>query len=160
MNATLEDAINDPFFGEREAIALSYGENGSPTNEETTSHDAMSDAQPIALEPLTVPDTDLEGVDADKVFNVTAADVVGYLGLNSSGQSDTDFYSFTAQAGTLINFQLMSVALTRSWRLPALRRQTTTRGRSTPIWSSTTRAARSSSTMITRSRMPIPRSST
>ena len=35
VNATLEDAINDPFFGEREAIALSFGENGSPTNEET-----------------------------------------------------------------------------------------------------------------------------
>ena len=35
VNATLEDAINDPFFGEREAIALSYGENGSPTNEQT-----------------------------------------------------------------------------------------------------------------------------
>ena len=28
VNATLEDAINDPFFGEREAIALAYGEDG------------------------------------------------------------------------------------------------------------------------------------
>ena len=37
VNATLEDAINDPFFGEREAIALAYGENGSPTNEQTRS---------------------------------------------------------------------------------------------------------------------------
>ena len=80
VNATLEDAINDPFFGERESIALSYGENGSPTNEETTAHYLMSDAQPIALEPLVVPNTDLEGTDADEVFNVTAADVVGYLG--------------------------------------------------------------------------------
>ena len=113
VNATLEDAINDPFFGEREAIALSYGENGSPTNEETTAHYSMADAQPIALEPLVVPDTDLEGVDADKVFDVTAADVVGYLG-ETNGASNTDFYSFTAQAGTLINFQLMSEALTRS----------------------------------------------
>ena len=60
-----------------------------------------------------MPDTDLEGVDADKVFNVTAADVVGYLG-ETNGASNTDFYSFTAQAGTLINFQLMSAVLTRS----------------------------------------------
>ena len=51
----------------------------------------MADAQPIALEPLVVPDTDLEGVDADQVFNVTAADVVGYLGLDTSGQSTPTF---------------------------------------------------------------------
>ena len=60
-----------------------------------------------------MPDTDLEGVDADQVFDVTAADVVGYLG-ETNGASNTDYYSFTAQAGTLINFQLMSVALTRN----------------------------------------------
>ena len=113
VNATLEDAINDPFFGEREAIALSYGENGSPTNEQIAPHYSMADAQPITLQPLVVPDTDLEGVNADKVFDVTAADVVGYLG-ETDGASNTDFYSFTAQAGTLINFQLMSVLLTRS----------------------------------------------
>ena len=113
VNATLEDAINDPFFGERESIALSYGENGSPTNEQIAPHYSMADAQPIALEPLVVPDTDLEGVDADTVFDVTAADVVGYLG-ETNGASNTDFYSFTAQAGTLINFQLMSALLTRS----------------------------------------------
>ncbi len=113
VNATLQDAINDPFFGEREAIALSYGENGSPTNEETTAHDSTSDAQPIALQPVVVPDTDLEGVNADQVFDVTAADIVGYLG-ETNGASNTDYYSFTAQAGTLINFQLMSVILTRS----------------------------------------------
>jgi Ca2+-binding RTX toxin-like protein len=113
VNATLEDAINDPFFGERESIALSYGENGSPTNEQLAPHYSMAAAQPIALAPLVVPDTNLLGVNADKVFDVTAADVVGYLG-ETSGASNTDFYSFTAQAGTLINFQLMSAALTRS----------------------------------------------
>ena len=58
-----------------------------------------------------MPDTDLEGVDADQVFDVTAADVVGYLGLDANGASDTDYYSFTAQAGTLINFQVMSAVL-------------------------------------------------
>ena len=61
-----------------------------------------------------MPNTDLEGVNADSVWDVTAADVVGYLGLAAPGQSDTDFYSFTAQANTLINFELMSVALTRT----------------------------------------------
>ena len=89
-----------------------------------------------------MPDTDLEGVDADKVFDVTAADVVGYLG-ETDGASNTDYYSFTAQAGTLINFQLMSAAPDTvrgaSRHTP---RPTTTKGPSTPTWSSTTRAAR------------------
>ena len=111
VGTSLEDSINDPFFGEREAIKLAYGENGSPVNEQTTPHYTMATAQPIALEPLVVPDTDLEGVNADKTFDVTAADVVGYLGVDSSGNPLTDFYSFTAQAGTLINLQVMSVVL-------------------------------------------------
>jgi Ca2+-binding RTX toxin-like protein len=113
VNATLEDAINDPYLGERDAIAVAFGESGSPTNEDITPPESMTDAQPIALAPLVVPDTDLEGVNADKVFDVTAADVVGYLG-ETAGASNTDYYSFTAQAGTLINFQLMSEVLTRS----------------------------------------------
>ena len=40
----------------------------------------MAMPSPSHSQPLTVPDTDLKGVDADQVFNVTAADVVGYLG--------------------------------------------------------------------------------
>ncbi len=71
VNATLEDAINNPFVSERDAIALSFGENGSPTNEQTSAHYSMADAQPIALQTLVVPDTDLEGVNAAKVFDVT-----------------------------------------------------------------------------------------
>ena len=55
VNATLEDAINDPFFGEREAVALAFGEDGSPTNEEITAHASMTDAQPITLAPWSCP---------------------------------------------------------------------------------------------------------
>ena len=113
VNSTLEDAIDDPFFGERESIALAFGASGSPTNEQIAPHESTGDAQPIVLAPLVVPDTDLEGADADKSFDVTAADVAGYLG-ETNGASNTDFYSFTAPAGTLINFQLMSAVLTRT----------------------------------------------
>ncbi len=113
VNETLFQAIADPFFGEREAIKLAYGEDGSPTIEQTTAHYSMADAQPISLEPLVVPDTDLEGVNADQVFDVTAADVIGLMGLDSSGNSETDYYSFTAQAGTVINLQVMSAVLDR-----------------------------------------------
>ncbi len=113
VNSTIEDALNDPFFGEREAIKLAFGEGGSPTNEQIAPHYSIADAQPIALEPLVVPDTDLEGVNADTILDVTAADIVGELQLTASGQSNTDFYSFTAQAGTLMNFQVMSAVLNR-----------------------------------------------
>ncbi len=113
VNTTLFDSIDDPFFGERESIKLAYGANGSVTAEQTAPHYSMADAQPITLAPLVVPDTDLQGVDADRVFDVTAADVVGELGLDSSGHSLTDYYSFTAAAGTLINFQVMSAVLNR-----------------------------------------------
>ena len=83
VNATLFDAINNPFFGEREAIKLAYGGRWQPdSTTERARMMTMADAQPIALEPLVVPDTDLEGVNADRVFDVTAADVVGQLGLD------------------------------------------------------------------------------
>ena len=62
---------------------------------QTTPHYSIADAQPVALEPLVVPDTDLKGVNADQSFDVTAADVVGYLGEDRSGTSLTDYYSFT-----------------------------------------------------------------
>ena len=86
VNATLEDAINDPYFGEREAIKLSFGENGTPTNEQTAPHYSMADAQPIVLAPLVVPDTDLEGVNADKVFDVTAPTSLATSGTDASRQ--------------------------------------------------------------------------
>jgi Ca2+-binding RTX toxin-like protein len=111
VNETLFQAIDDPFFGERESIKLAFGEDGTPTDEQAAPHQSRADAQPIALQPLVVPDTDLEGVNADRIFDVTAVDVAGYLGLDSSGNTDTDFYSFTAQAGTLINLQVMSRVL-------------------------------------------------
>ena len=125
VHSTLYDAINDPFFGEREAIKLAYGEDGSPTNEQSAAHNSIASAQPLVLAPLVVPNTDLEGTNADTVWNVTAADVVGYLGLDAPAQSNTDFYSFTGQAGTLINFQVMSVVL-----------DPRRKGPSTPTWRS------------------------
>ena len=58
-----------------------------------------------------VPDTLLEGTDADQIFNVTAADVSAFLGTSSPTSTFTDYYSFTGQAGTLINLQIFSTVL-------------------------------------------------
>ena len=114
VNATLEDAINDPFFSERDVDRTVLRRKWLT--------DQRRDRLRIIRWPTpsrsrsrrwSCPTPTFEGVNADKVFDVTAADVVGYLG-ETNGASNTDFYSFTAQAGTLINFQLMSAALTRS----------------------------------------------
>ena len=55
VNSTLEDAINDPFFGERESIALAFGASGSPTNEQIAPHDSIGDAQSIVLRRWSCP---------------------------------------------------------------------------------------------------------
>src|SRR5262249_8633949 len=69
---------------------------------------------PIPLRPLVVPDTVLEGLNADRVLDVTAADVIGQISVNNALNTlTTDFYSFTAPAGTLINLQVMSQVLNR-----------------------------------------------
>jgi hypothetical protein len=113
VGETLFQAIADPFFGEREAIKLAYGEDGSPINEQSAPHYTMASAQPIPLAPLVVPNTELSGVNADRVFDVTAVDVVGELYVNADGTLNTDFYSFTGQQGSLINLEVMSQVLDR-----------------------------------------------
>ena len=123
MGETLFQAIADPFFGEREAIKLAYGEDGSPTNEQTTPHYSMADRPADrARSPWSCPTPTSRGSTPTASFDVTAADVVGYLGLDASGNSETDYYSFTAQAGTLINLQVMSAVLDRPPRLRSTRR--------------------------------------
>ncbi len=104
VNATLVDAINNPFFGEREAIKLAYGEDGNrPASRPLRMIDGRrpADRARAAGRARHRP----RGRQRRRVFDVTAADVVGYLGLERAGNSLTDFYSFTAQAGTLINFR-------------------------------------------------------
>ena len=56
--------------------------------------------------------------------------------------SNTDFYSFTAPAGTVINFQLMSAALTRSVAPAGTAPNEYNQGPFDTTWPSTIRAAR------------------
>ena len=112
VDSTLEDAINDPFFGEREAIALAYGENGSPTNEETTAHDSMADAQPICPRAAGRARHRPRGRQRRpglRRHGRRRRRLPGD-GLARRIRRPT-YYSFTAQAGTLINFQVMSALL-------------------------------------------------
>src|SRR5262249_15360915 len=107
---TLFDAVSDPFFGEREAIKLAYDDHGAATPEVDTPHATTATAQPIALAPLAVPDTVLAGVNADREFDVKAADVVGEV-RRVDGVSERDVYAFTANAGDLISLEVLSRSL-------------------------------------------------
>ena len=113
VHATLFDAINDPFFGEREAVKLAFGDHGYATPEVTTPHDTAATAEPLTLQALTVPDTTLTGINADRIFDVHAFDVPGTINISASGQSESDIYSFTANAGDLFYAEIMSRALNR-----------------------------------------------
>jgi hypothetical protein len=77
VHSSLFDAINNPFFGEREDIKLAFDDHGSAVNEQAAAHASTATAQPITLAPLAVPNTVRAGVNADRVFNVHAADVIG-----------------------------------------------------------------------------------
>ncbi len=113
------DSVKATFFGEREAIKLSYDEQGSPVAETSASHNVVTAPQPIGLsadgelQAINVPNTDVSGIYAGQSFDVHAGDVIGHIGLDAKGNSESDFYSFTAMAGDLLNADVYSASLAR-----------------------------------------------
>ena len=102
------------FFGERDDIALAFADSGTTTNETPGDpNTSVATAQPLALLPLSVPNTLLIGQGTGESFDVTAADVVGSIQLGANRQSNADYYAITATAGELLNFQVRSQTLTR-----------------------------------------------
>ena len=111
------DRFNDLrqlFFGEREAVKLAYA-NSNPAdvnvNETTGSHNSIATAQTMTMATVTVPNTLATGLNSAKVFSVQAAGVLGAIGLNGSGISESDFYSFAGRRGELVNIELSSLSL-------------------------------------------------
>jgi Ca2+-binding RTX toxin-like protein len=107
-----------PHFGEREAIKLAFGFDGTTIAEPAGAHDG-TDARPavaLALPPLAVPNT-LDPSDPDyatngvkNTFAVRAEDVVGRL----SAAGETDVYAVTTTAADQVfTFELMSASLKR-----------------------------------------------
>ena len=112
VDETLFQAIDDPFFGEREAIVLAYGEDGTPINEQTSPHYSIADAQPVRSSPSSCPTPTSRGSTPTRSLTSRPPTSSAYLG-EDDGNSLTDYYSFTAQAGTLINLQVLSAVLNR-----------------------------------------------
>ncbi len=110
------DRFNDLrqlFFGEREAIKLAYAmaNPGDVNLVEGTGHQSLATAQPLSLATLQVPNTLATGLNANKQFSVQAASVIGAIGPDSGGISESDWYSFSGRRGELVNIELSSLSL-------------------------------------------------
>jgi len=114
VGSTLANAVADPFFNERSAVKLAFIGGGSVVNEQADGHRDLATAQPVNLSVLSVPNTLLAGLNAGRTFGVTAAAVVGAIGIDpATSRSESDFYRFSGRAGDLINIEVMSFSLTR-----------------------------------------------
>jgi hypothetical protein len=106
--------LNDLYFGEREAVKLSFNERGAVVVEPAMPHRDSSTAAPLTLARLDVPNTLSSGLNAGKQFLVTALDIVGTIELNAAtSHSESDWYSFAGRAGDVINLDVYSSGLSR-----------------------------------------------
>ena len=96
---------SNQYFGARSAIKLAmFAFEGQVLSEQVGAHSTIGTAQAIALADLTVPNTELTGSLAGLQFDVEATSLLGQIA--TPGMSD--FYSFTALAGDIINLEAMS----------------------------------------------------
>jgi Ca2+-binding RTX toxin-like protein len=119
MNISLCDSVGDlgcdgidvlvdgPFFGPREQLKLAFADSGHVIGEQSVPHDSLVTAQPLGPLPgVNVPGTPTG-------FGFGAIAVVGSIGLSGAGTSEDDLYSFEAQAGDILNVEVMSNAISR-----------------------------------------------
>ena len=122
--------LRDVFFGEREDVmlAFSFAAPTTPSNPVTvtaanpslfvaqqrtpTKPISQTNAQSLYLAPISVPNTEAYGRDAGKTFEAQAVDVQGSIGL-VNGLAEQDYYSFTGNAGDVMNVNVMSQGITR-----------------------------------------------
>ena len=125
VGTTLADALANPYFGEREALKLAFGESGLATFEQPLAQKqgvlnvgavthVVQELGPLT--PVTVPNTIENPLAAN--FDVNRAplaasvhSVVGSIELDASGISENDVYSFDAVAGDSVTVEIFSTAL-------------------------------------------------
>lgn len=102
-------SLPEKYFGPREAIKLSFNETGVVVPEASGLKQTLATAQPINLEPLSVPVTyePPPGIKRSFEYFVDAVAVTGRI----ASPLEKDHYSFTGQAGELINIELLSGVL-------------------------------------------------
>jgi len=110
FGAPLSGIFTPNWLSERSAIKMEFAQSGTVVAEAGGPNDSIADAQALSLGNMTVPNTIVSGDNAGiGDFSVDAITVTADL---TSGDL-TDFYSFSASAGDLMNFEVMSRVLDR-----------------------------------------------
>ena len=89
---------------------------------------ANATAQTLTLTPLTVPNGELRGLNANKSYVVNAVAVTGQISA-TNGQSESDVYKFTGKAGDRMTSEVQSASTLAH---AASRRSSTARARASP----------------------------
>ncbi len=97
----------DKYFGTREAIKLSFNEQGSVVPESPGIKQTIQQAQPLTLSSLDVPNTAEQGDVMRQEFVVDAVAVTGQI----SAALQRDFYSFQGTEGDVLNLEVHSALL-------------------------------------------------
>ena len=126
VGTTLADAIANPYFGQREALKLAFGESGSSVLEATSSQKTIqitgvegnaSMAQDLGpmnnmLVPNTIENPDAAGYDATGApISASFHSVLGSIEIGAGGKSENDFYAFDAVALDVLTLELYSSAI-------------------------------------------------
>ncbi len=122
IGTTLVDALGNPFFGEREALKLAFAESGVVMSEVPNIEKNVLlqvgtqsvQVQPLgALPAIEVPNTILRGINqaAGSFLSAAAVAVTGSIQLAGNGKSESDYYSFSGNAGDTVTIEVLSQSL-------------------------------------------------
>ncbi|WP_145944014.1 LamG-like jellyroll fold domain-containing protein [Fuerstiella marisgermanici] len=122
IGTSLIDALSNPHLGPREAMKLAFADTGKTVFEADLKPMVSGiPIQPVglgvdgSLPELFVPETRPDGLPAgEEPLSFAAINAVGHIDIDpSTGNSESDFYSFTAQAGDLVTIETFSDSLDR-----------------------------------------------
>ena len=104
-------AIEDTSFSARSAVRLAFNEHGTVTAEQAGVHDSIATAQNLTLPTFAVPNTARAG---NALFGLELSADAEVVTGSLSVAGETDFYAFEADAGDLLNFEVISGVLDRN----------------------------------------------
>ncbi|MDF1840569.1 MAG: PKD domain-containing protein [Rubripirellula sp.] len=117
VRTTINDALQNPYFGPREALKLAFFETGFTVSESSdaqktdslTVNGVAHAVQALGdLQSLSVPNTNTNL--ATGHYGASAVNVTGSI-KTVNGKSENDLYSFTAAKDDIITFEVYSVSL-------------------------------------------------
>ncbi len=113
VGSTRNNDVRGLFFGEREAIKISYSLlDPLRTTVNEVSADITS-PQAISWVPIAVPNSLTSGLNQPKSFLVDVASIVGSIELDQNAQSQSDYYHFSGRKGDLVTIEVLSKSLRR-----------------------------------------------